>query len=282
MIFHKPIELIHSKLINYYNQDKNYFKKISDRKKIEYRAIIAFLKIMFKNKQCNILDVGCGTGNLLKYLNEEGFSNLTGIEISNTFVNHINKKFKVKNVDILNYETKKKFDCIICTNMFEHAIYPNKILKKIYLLLNKNGILIIQGPNLLQLISKKKKINNKILTLFIKRLFSYYFKKNIKPKYITPKINKKSYNFDDADAIYQINPLDLLQYIKIKKFKIQLFSTFFDPLNKYSRINKKIIFFCSKLPILKYMGFSILIIASKKKKKLKKNKKIQETFAKIF
>ncbi|MBT3408784.1 class I SAM-dependent methyltransferase [Candidatus Woesearchaeota archaeon] len=282
MIFHKPIELIHSKLINYYNQDKNYFKKISDRKKIEYRAIIAFLKIMFKNKQCNILDVGCGTGNLLKYLNEEGFSNLTGIEISNTFVNHINKKFKVKNVDILNYETKKKFDCIICTNMFEHAIYPNKILKKIYLLLNKNGILIIQGPNLLQLISKKKKINNKILTLFIKRLFSYYFKKNIKPKYITPKINKKSYNFDDADAIYQINPLDLLQYIKIKKFKIQLFSTFFDPLNKYSRINKKIIFFCSKLPILKYMGFSILIIASKKKKKLKNNNKIQETFAKIF
>ena len=54
MIFHKPIELIHSKLINYYNQDKNYFKKISDRKKIEYRAIIAFLKIMFKNKQCKV------------------------------------------------------------------------------------------------------------------------------------------------------------------------------------------------------------------------------------
>ena len=93
----------------------------------------------------SILDVGCGNGNLLKYLRSQlkGVS-LTGIDLSNVKgfdgVTIINKSF-------LNYEWESKFDMITSLATIEHIDDVNKFVTKIYEKLNSNGLVLVMTMN---------------------------------------------------------------------------------------------------------------------------------------
>lgn len=71
----------------------------------------------------NILDIGCGTGELLKYYYDKGFT-AVGIDISSNMVNI--SKSKVPNADVRNmslYDIDKleeKFDAISATFILVH------------------------------------------------------------------------------------------------------------------------------------------------------------------
>src|SRR3990172_6237336 len=91
-----------------------------------------------------IMDLGCGSGDLLCYMRQQGFSNLIGVDP------YIEDDILYKNgVKILKKDLKEinmKFDFIMLHQSFEHMDHPKKVLKKLYDLLKPNRYLLIRIP----------------------------------------------------------------------------------------------------------------------------------------
>ena len=107
-----------------------------------------------ENKNINILDVGCGSGNLLMLFKNQGYADLTGIDISSEQISvakALNTNINFINIDIKSFlETSKdKFDLITAFDVVEHLDKEELLetLRLIYDRLNDNGLLIIQTPN---------------------------------------------------------------------------------------------------------------------------------------
>ena len=61
-----------------------------------------------------------------------------------------NKFFHIENKFVDQIKLDKKYDLIILDNVLEHIEEPNKVLKKIKIILNENGIIYIAVPNILE------------------------------------------------------------------------------------------------------------------------------------
>lgn len=106
------------------------------------------------NKNTIILDIGCGTGVLKKYLPEP---QIHGIDISQTAIEEAIKVYESANAMNLDEEQlpfdDNKFDYVVCLDTIEHLFDPNHALEESYRALAKNGILIISTPNILNISS---------------------------------------------------------------------------------------------------------------------------------
>lgn len=104
----------------------------------------------YLNSNSLILDVGCGSGNLLLKLKREGYLHLFGSDFSIESIKLTEKKFgkNVFQADLTKIEDYKnnKYDGIICSEVLEHIENDNLAIQNIKLLLNKNGIVIISVP----------------------------------------------------------------------------------------------------------------------------------------
>ncbi|TAF77689.1 MAG: class I SAM-dependent methyltransferase [Bacteroidetes bacterium] len=110
-------------------------------------------KFLPDNKEAKILDIGCGTGLLLEYLNSNGFYNNSGIEIDNGQAEKcIKKGLNVQVVDdsisFLNNH-KNTFNIIVAADVLEHIPreFQLKFLISIKDSLTSNGFLICSVPN---------------------------------------------------------------------------------------------------------------------------------------
>jgi 2-polyprenyl-3-methyl-5-hydroxy-6-metoxy-1,4-benzoquinol methylase len=92
-----------------------------------------------------ILDIGCGLGWLLSYLNNDW--DKYGIEISKFASNHAQKYGKIFNGTLEDFPDKSKFDVIVMNHVIEHLRNPLWALKKIQNMLTDNGIFILGTPN---------------------------------------------------------------------------------------------------------------------------------------
>jgi len=92
-----------------------------------------------------ILDVGCGLGWLLSYLDDSW--NKHGIEISKFASNHAKKYGNVFNGILENYPGNSKFDVIIMNHVIEHLEDLIGALNKIRSMLKSDGIFIIGCPD---------------------------------------------------------------------------------------------------------------------------------------
>lgn len=95
-------------------------------------------------RKSKILDVGCGAGNWLRNIRDEGYIDLTGIDL-----------FTGKPKDLVGWrflqgdifsDRLQKYDCITLHHSFEHMPNPLNVLKRIEKLLNENGLCIIRIP----------------------------------------------------------------------------------------------------------------------------------------
>ncbi len=106
-----------------------------------------------EDKNASILDVACGPGHLLHFLQNEGYHNAHGIDIGTEQL-EMACKMGVKNVqqaDLFDYLRKQneKFDLIIALNIIEHLTKAEAVqaLDLVYASLAPKGKILVVTPN---------------------------------------------------------------------------------------------------------------------------------------
>ena len=96
----------------------------------------------------SVLDVGCGSGEHSEIFSRYNKS-VTAIDFGHSPYFR-NNKSKINTIvgDFNFYSFDRSFDCIWCSHILEHQLNINIFLKKIFLLLNDNGVLAITVPPL--------------------------------------------------------------------------------------------------------------------------------------
>lgn len=151
------IDLIYknNRSLDFRNQEspEEYFDKITklpDNESENYARVQRFKKHI-NSKHENILDIGCGGGVFLytfsKYF--EKFK-LYGIEASPQFAKLARSKLDIEiyNSFFDGNEFNFKPDIITILHVFEHIPDPNTFLEKIYDMMSKNSLLIIEVPHI--------------------------------------------------------------------------------------------------------------------------------------
>lgn len=126
------------------------------------QLVLSLIRKEFGNKPVNVLDLGCGTGNVLKYLSQHLNGHFTGLDASPIMLkNKTSSKFKLVRGDIYHPKLKPaSFDVILCLDVIEHLRDDVGALKTIQRLLKKGGMAIILVPSFMCLWSVHDEMNN--------------------------------------------------------------------------------------------------------------------------
>jgi len=113
--------------------------KIYDTDK--YYTLLKKFKISFESE---VLDVGCGEGNRLLKMSQEGFCNLTGIDpfIKDDILYKNGVRVFKKDISEINHQ----FDLVMLHHSFEHIPQPLLALKEVYRLLKPDKYALIRIP----------------------------------------------------------------------------------------------------------------------------------------
>jgi len=139
--------------VSYYGFQKNKFGEGIIEKAIDY---LRYLKAKRINKylkhQSTILDIGCGNGKFLGYMNKLGKHNIYGIEPGEI---SYKRASKIENINIKKGYLDENdfgdnfFDAIFLFHVFEHLDNPEIMLDVIGKILKPNAILVFSFPNII-------------------------------------------------------------------------------------------------------------------------------------
>lgn len=133
-------------IVKLYEQvnDAEYLKSAEERGQSNYDQ----LKKYFPTNTNTILEVGAGSGTLIKLMKQD-YPEVLGIEPSKNFCDFAKRNYGVviKNISYEELDTTQKFDVIVALDVIEHVVSPDDFVKKIASLLKHKGVLIIGTPN---------------------------------------------------------------------------------------------------------------------------------------
>lgn len=213
------------KILNVIKQRNQYVTKVSRK---------------FLSKKNKILDVGCGSGELVIDLSKLGFD-AQGIDFSESMIKkakHQAMKNKVEKNKFIcdsffDHSFKDKFD-LICANGFIEYISENQFkqfLKKTRQLLSKNGILVINSRNRLFNIFSfnnytKDEIKNGNLNSLIEECIVFNSGKSLnsilRNRHSKIKLNLKKHAKTgiDVDTRFQYTPFQIFEKLAKNQFKL--------------------------------------------------------------
>jgi SAM-dependent methyltransferase len=154
-------------------------------------AYYPWLKTKNLDSKSKILDVGCGSGELLLKMYNEGFRNLTGVD---PFIKEdIFYKCGITIYKKQLSEVTEKYDLVMLHHAFEHMNKPGEILATINGILNPGGAVVIRIPIVDSMAWEKYGVN--WVQLDAPRHFFLHTNKSIQ-------ILSRQTGFELADVIY--------------------------------------------------------------------------------
>ncbi|MCG3205117.1 MAG: Ubiquinone biosynthesis O-methyltransferase [Elusimicrobia bacterium] len=139
---------------------------------VENRRFVMIKNLCGSASGGKILDVGCGSGNLLEKLNGD---RLVGIDLSDTLLNQARERLKDKpNCELIKADIERLpferglFDCVICSEVLEHVENPKLVIDEMFRVIKPQGLIVITVPNE-TLINWTKRI---VLAFGIKKLIA--------------------------------------------------------------------------------------------------------------
>jgi SAM-dependent methyltransferase len=99
-----------------------------------------------------VLEVGCGSGNTLQFLKDNGYCDWTGgvelfPEAAAAAASKVDRLYQ-SNIEDLNLPVDPdSIDMILCLDLLEHLIDPYKVIEYLHTLLAPGGIIIASIPN---------------------------------------------------------------------------------------------------------------------------------------
>ncbi len=223
--------------VQFYNSSETYVRILEQRSESDYDSLME--AIVAHGANGTVLDYGCGVGLLAKMLAERGYS-VTGIDISERFIGAAREKFA--GIPGLTFEVMHDlplrfedgaFDVVVTSSVLEHCIGVDAILLEFMRLLRKDGLLVIETPNMISPLSRMKLIVQRLIgrrktfhrfgtPAFLLKSMFYLAKKFVLRKcefiYVTPEYN--AFSEADEDVSYLSNPLDYYFFLRDRGFKI--------------------------------------------------------------
>ncbi|HAX47882.1 MAG TPA: methyltransferase domain-containing protein [Ignavibacteria bacterium] len=130
-------------LDKFYNHPNRLFRFIENKR---IRVLITEADI---RPDDNVLEVGCGAGHILERIN---CGRLTGIDISPVQIQRAKARLGSK-AKLIEAEGERlpfpdqSFERILCTEVFEHVLEPEKLLIEMKRVLKDDGIISLSVPN---------------------------------------------------------------------------------------------------------------------------------------
>jgi SAM-dependent methyltransferase len=106
----------------------------------------------YKENIDSILEIGCAPGSFLKYCQDKGIKDISGIEVDSLTCKFIEENFNFPEGSIIPglfpdvKLPRRKFDAICAFDLVEHLQSPIAAMKKIKSLLKKDGVFFFQAP----------------------------------------------------------------------------------------------------------------------------------------
>lgn len=125
------------------------------------------LPLLEKNNELKILDIGCGTGQLIKEISEHYSAvRYLGIDVAKNMIDiarrsNNGERIEFKNVSVDDFVCEEKFDIIICTHAFPYFPDKNAAMNKISSLCRKGGKVIIVS-------SSTNNLKDLIINMYVK------------------------------------------------------------------------------------------------------------------
>lgn len=267
------------RLHEYYRYCQEYFFDLQGREFDEW-----FLKyyrfLRGGRKKGSVLDVGCGVGQVVTRLAEDGLESI-GIDVSPIAIKlaarstkkNPHASFIVASVYQLPFK-KDTFDAAGCLDVLEHLQDPEACLDEMLRVVREEGNIIISSPNFLWPIPifgpvYFKGLKPKLLNT--KKILSRMIKPPEKPSFehVKPKLDWSGKTVGhDLDAITITDPITIKCLLKRKGVKVVYQSCYHGGVGLKSIFIEKL----STVPFIRNMGGGIFIMGKLVKKNMLRQK----------
>jgi|YNPMSStandDraft_2_1061718.scaffolds.fasta_scaffold01478_1 SAM-dependent methyltransferase len=144
------------KIFAYYKEIRGDFLDVDDERIQHFFCNLLkfrYLQHIEAFRQARLLEIGCNKGYMLHALEKFGFTDLTGIDLSEGDLTIARGRTKISRIirqDLFEHLSTNCYDVILCKDVMEHIdkSKQEKFVKSIYNSLNPGGVAIIQVPNM--------------------------------------------------------------------------------------------------------------------------------------
>lgn len=147
------LDMYKEKTSKTFNETANNYNN-SPAGKFSSRIYDEVIGIILKEKPKNLLDLGCGNGNILNALFDKKIEcKLSGVDLSSEMIKESRRRLD-KTITLKEGDAEEipwddhTFDCVLCSMSFHHYIRPEQVLSEIKRVLKPNGLFILGDPTM--------------------------------------------------------------------------------------------------------------------------------------